>query len=597
MEIIKKKLKNRKFLTRFIFIMLISLAVIALAVYQLLIVPRLSKDNYIYKETKVERGDIVLGIEESGTVTLEASELDYNLTIEDDDEDDDDDDEDEEETSKNLEIEEVYVSQGQRITEGEALFKLSDSSVASVRRLLESNQAEAKIALAEAKEEYNIGVLQAENTKKETNVTASDASTLYNATVSGLKAEISGLSGEIEALTAEIEDLQADLADEELLDSLNDAYLELVAAQNTFNDSDDVQNYGAYTANTKTLNEAQEAYDKIKDQMEEMQEQIEDDQKKIAEDQTSLSQAQAALAVKEKEAENTYNSSVSNGQMAEDVYTYSVNSLEEAVQEAQTDLDEAETNLNAFTDFVGDDGIIYANGSGIVTAVNYEAGDELKETGAMVSYAKEDAFSVSIDVSEEDITSVKVGDSVTLKFSAYDDKTWDGKVSAITTSVSDNHTTTVSYPVTIEILGDTSTLYGGMTADVTFVTDSVSNVLYVSKQAVIYEDDQAYVYVKSGNEYTKKAVETGFSNGSSIEIKEGLSEGDEVYIKSRVGASESELRDSTESGSDNDMEFDPENMENGDFENGSPGNMDQMPSFDNMPGGFPGSDAIKKNKT
>ncbi len=50
-------------------------------------------------------------------------------------------------------------------------------------------------------------MLQAENTKKETNVTASDASTLYNATVSGLKAEISGLSGEIEALTAEIEDL------------------------------------------------------------------------------------------------------------------------------------------------------------------------------------------------------------------------------------------------------------------------------------------------------------------------------------------------------------------------------------------------------
>jgi HlyD family secretion protein len=174
-ERIKKKLKNGRFLRKFIPISVLALAVVALAIYQLLIVPRQSKETYIYKATTVQRGDIVLGIEESGTVTLTTSELDYDLIIDADEDEDDDDDDEEDENTKNLEIEEVYVSQGQRITEGEALFKLTDSSVASVKRLLQSNQEDEKIALAEAKEEYDIGGLQADNTKKETSVTYADA--------------------------------------------------------------------------------------------------------------------------------------------------------------------------------------------------------------------------------------------------------------------------------------------------------------------------------------------------------------------------------------------------------------------------------------
>ena len=546
-ETIKKKLKNKKFLAKFIGIAALFLVVITLVIYQLLIYPRLSTESYVYKETTVVKGDIVLGIEESGTVTLAESELSYDLTIttDDEDEDDDDDDDEDEEESKNLEIEEVYVTMGQRITEGEALFKLTEASVASVKRLLESNQADAKIALAEAEQEYNIGVLEAENTETETNVSAGNAGKLYNATVQELQAQITIYTGDIEALTAEIAALEEDLQDEELLESLDEAYLELVAATNIFNDTD-VQNFGAYTANKQEMEEAQSAYDKIYDEIESMKDQIEEDKDQIADDQTALLQAQEALAVQKAEADNTYKSTTLNGELSDDVYSYSANTLEETMTEAQNDLDEANEELEAFNSFVGDDGIIYANGSGIVTAVNYEAGDELEETGAMVTYTQEDDFTVSIDISEEDIKSVSVGDSVTLKFSAYEDESWEGEVSAITTTVSDNHSTTVSYPVTIDILGDTSKLYGGMTADVTFVTDSVSDVLYVSEQAIVYEDEKTYVYVQSGNDYEKKKITTGFSNGSVTEVTEGLSEGDSVYIQSKVSASQKELMDTTQ---------------------------------------------------
>ena len=90
-------------------------------------------------------------------------------------------------------------------------------------------------------------------------------------------------------------------------------------------------------------------------------------------------------------------------------------------------------------------------------------------------------------------------------------------------------------------------------------------------------------------------MQVGFSNGQVIEIKEGLSEGDEVYLKSKTSASQSELMDNSQKNGN----FDPESMEGDfdsekmdgefpDFENGFPGNMDQMPDFNNMPDGFPG---------
>ena len=158
--------------------------------------------------------------------------------------------------------------------------------------------------------------------------------------------------------------------------------------------------------------------------------------------------------------------------------------------------------------------------------------------GTMLSYVTEDACSITIDVSEEDISHISVGDTVTIEMNAYPDEEWEGTVSAVTTSADSEYSATVNYPVTIHIEGDTTRIYGGMTADITFVTDSVENVLYVDSSAVVTgEDGSTGVYRKDaeGN-MVLRPVTTGFSNGTQTEILEGLSEGDTVYIAGTVGA-------------------------------------------------------------
>lgn len=126
-----------------------------------------------------------------------------------------------------------------------------------------------------------------------------------------------------------------------------------------------------------------------------------------------------------------------------------------------------------------------------------------------------------------------MGDSVELAFNAYPEQIWEGEIISITTTSTSEHASTISYPVTILVQGDTTLLYGGMAADVTFVTDSAENVLYVSKKAVFEENGFSYVYKKDarGNR-VKTKVETGFSDMASIEIISGLEEGDIIYIES-----------------------------------------------------------------
>lgn len=58
--------------------------------------------------------------------------------------------------------------------------------------------------------------------------------------------------------------------------------------------------------------------------------------------------------------------------------------LKETLQEAEETKEKREEQLQAFEDFVGSDGILYATEDGVITEVSYEAGDRLTTTRSSV---------------------------------------------------------------------------------------------------------------------------------------------------------------------------------------------------------------------
>jgi len=133
----------------------------------------------------------------------------------------------------------------------------------------------------------------------------------------------------------------------------------------------------------------------------------------------------------------------------------------------------------------------------------------------------------SINLSEIDVTKVKVGQKVTLTLDAFPEKTFTGEVTAINTagSVSSNVT---SYPATITFDSPEDTIYPNMGVSGQIITNVKNNVLLVPSAAITGTGENATVRVLKNGQVQIVTVMTGESNDTQTEIISGLSEGDNV---------------------------------------------------------------------
>jgi len=506
---------------------------IAAACYTVFIKPSQNVQQWAYREQTVQQGTLKSGVTESGTVAFGITSQIYDLDVS---TDDDSDDEDEEDGQNYLKVEEVYVAVGQRIQEGDQVYRFTKDSIDSVRKALTYEKTEAQIALANAQTDYEIGVLEAELSRNETLLGTSLAQTAYDTAIARLSNDMAAKSLEIQQLLKEIYQLQCDLTAEEYLEEKSDiieAYEK--AVEGVADASEDYVTNRVDAA--QAFQTAKMSYEQFFSQFDESNQQIRDKIDEVHEIEADMIYDQQLLEKELLAAQQELNTSAVNGEIADVKYQSSLTGYENALSKAQRELEEASSKLDAFDEFVGD-GTVLAAGSGIVTEVGYEAGDSLMNAGTLIAFAKADEMTVSVDVSQEDVVAMKVGDTVEISFSAYEGETYQGVIESITTTATSRNSATVSYPVVVSIQGDTTLLYSGMTADVTFVTEEAENVCYVLRKAVVSEDGKSQLYIKSGDAYVLTPVTTGFQNSEYIEIKtenkNGINAGDKYYIRTLV---------------------------------------------------------------
>ncbi len=509
--------------------------VVAAACYTLFIKPTRNAPQWKYDVYTVQKGTLKNGVTESGTVELGITSQVYDLDVS-TESDDDDDDEEEEETY--LKVEKVYAVVGQRVQEGDKVYQFTKDSINSVRKALTYEKTQAQLALASAQTEYEIGVLEAELSRTETLLDTSLAQTSYDTAIARLSNNLSAKSLEIQQLLKDIYKMQCDLTDEDYLDEKSDimeAYEDAIDAVEDASEDFVTNRVDAAQA----LQSAKSSYDLFFEQFDETNQQIQDNIDRIYEIEEEIVYNQQLLEKELLKANQELEISNVSGAIADVKYQSSLTGYENALSKAQRTLEEAQEKLDAFEAFVGD-GTVCAEGSGIVTEIGYEEGDYLKNTGTLIAFAKAEEMTVSVDVSQEDVVDIKVGDTVELSMSAYEGEIYEGVVASITTTATSRNAATISYPVVISILGDTSKLYGGMTADVKFVTQEAKNVTYVLRKAVVTENGKSCLYVKSGADYTLVPITTGFNNGEYVEILEGIGEGEEYYLKTQVREGEAD---------------------------------------------------------
>lgn len=505
------------------------LVIVFAACYTVFIAPNLEKEEWVYKETQVEKGELAVGVTESGTLEYIPTSQKYDLDLGDTQSEEEDDEENEEEIHRYLEVESVQVAVGERVLEGDEILSFTKESIESVRKLLKNQVSEAEVALAEAKSEYNLEVLDVEATYKKRLIEANGAATKRDADAAQSGWDVEEYQLQITQLYEDIVSLNEKW--ETVEETRYNSCLEYNDLHEKIKDMDDNVEYAKIHDDYL---KAKDTYENAVKQQDEIKKQIADAYEEIAQCEKQIETIQKNVDVVITEVQQEYDTTITAGELAASVRDTEIEKLMTEIETVEEELEECRERLADFETFVGD-GKIYAKEAGIITEIGYEDGDELIEFATIVSYTTAEDMKISVDVSQEDIVSLKVGDIVDIIFSAYEEETYQGVISSIKTTSTSEYATTVSYEVVISIQGDSSKLYGGMTADVTFVTEKKTDVVYVSKTAVEKDGEKRYVYVKDSNgEMVKKEVITGIENAIYVEIVEGLQEGDTVYAASKV---------------------------------------------------------------
>lgn len=135
------------------------------------------------------------------------------------------------------------------------------------------------------------------------------------------------------------------------------------------------------------------------------------------------------------------------------------------------------------------------------------------------------------DLDETDIGRISPGQSVEISLDAYPGEVITTTVAAVSYAPKETTTGTV-YEVKMAIPPSfMSKLRMGLNGTAAVTLTEKENVAVVPSQAVEFRGGKTYLYVKEGEGYTEKEVDTGIESDGTIEIESGAGVGDHVYAK------------------------------------------------------------------
>lgn len=153
-----------------------------------------------------------------------------------------------------------------------------------------------------------------------------------------------------------------------------------------------------------------------------------------------------------------------------------------------------------------------------------------------VLFAISDRLVASVRVDEVDFGKIKLGQETQITLDAFPNEKLNGKVTKISREgelVSD----VVEYEVIVEPLKVPRHWASGMTANVEFMVEKKDGIVVIPKSAVTEMNGQSMVMVME-NQPTPRRIETGITDGRTLEVTGGLKEGEMII----VSGAESELK-------------------------------------------------------
>ena len=219
-----------------------------------------------------------------------------------------------------------------------------------------------------------------------------------------------------------------------------------------------------------------------------------------------------------------------------DDVTDSVRQAANQVRNSEISLENKQEQLDSYT--------VKSPIKGTVIEKNFKQGDTIESGENLCTIYDLSYLTITLNVDELDISTVEIGQKVTVTADAVEGKVYEGEVTSITMMGTTSGGVT-TYPVEIQI-HETEGLLPGMNVSTEIFIQNAENVVTVPVSAV----ERGNMVLVEGGEmeakgehipkgYGYREVEVGVTDGSYIEIISGIEEGESIaYMQMASGGSE-----------------------------------------------------------
>ena len=172
--------------------------------------------------------------------------------------------------------------------------------------------------------------------------------------------------------------------------------------------------------------------------------------------------------------------------------------------------------------------VLFAPIAGKIINNNAILGQLVDQTTEIMTIIDPTLLWVDAQIYEKDIAKISIGQTVEIVVPAYPSKIFQGAVSYIGDIV-DEETHTIT--VRAEVANPKQLLKPGMFANVNIILDADDRAPAVPESAVLEDGHQKFVFVKQGDSFLRREIETGICDRGYVEVRGGLEVGDQVVIR------------------------------------------------------------------
>lgn len=169
--------------------------------------------------------------------------------------------------------------------------------------------------------------------------------------------------------------------------------------------------------------------------------------------------------------------------------------------------------------------IVFSPIDGYVAERNADLGEYVSTTSKVATIVRINPLRIRIDIPEQAIPEVKIGQSVSVTTSAWPDKNFSGRIARISPNVSPNSRTLT---VEAEVENSSGVLKPGQFASVRILQERAEPAVLVPGRAVRTESGVSRVFVIKDGHAQQRLVQLGQAESDLIEIKSGVAADEQV---------------------------------------------------------------------